>query len=706
MNRIIRAIMILGWSAAACFAAPNKDDAPPGSPFISTIFPAGGPRGQTLEVVVSGTNLLSGTGTEMTGNARLTGEGLTVRLLPGSDAKSVHLSVGIAPGAELGEHDLRIMSQNGVSNRARFLVGQLPEITETEPNSDFAHAQRLPALPVLVNGRIDQNDRDYFRFAAKAGQTLVCEVQARAIVPYIADAVPGWFDPILTLYDGNGKALQTVDDFRFNPDPVLFFTVPKDGEYVLALWDVLYRGRSDFVYRLSLGALPYLTHVFPLGGQRNTTVHVEMHGVNLPESAHDYPFSADPNPRRFLSVTSNGWRSNPLFLAAGDLPEILETEPNDSRQQAQRVTPPVTINGRIQKSGDVDWFLFSAKTGDKLTMEVLARRLGSPLDSVLTLYNAKGDELMENDDTQDPAEPLLVHHADSFLSYTIPSTGDYYLRIRDAEQKGGDEYAYRLTIAPPQPDFTLRATPDNPGAGQGDCAMLTVEALRTGGFNGEIPLTIQGLPAGCEVRGAVIQANQGETSFTITIPPGAPIAVSPLVITGSAAVDNKPVVRWASAAEAVMQAFATTHNVSTKELLLSVTESSPLSISTSAAPGQIMELRQGAEIQITVKAVRKNGVKGGISITAQRPPMPGTSQKPGPGGINARAPYIPQDKDETVLTLSAPRQAPIGLRNIIVIGTMKVGKANITSIAPAIPVKIIPADTPPSPPVSKPIPPQ
>ena len=674
----------VAWGASEKSKAKNKaEEEKAAKPLITTIFPAGGQRGTTVEVLVTGTNLVSGTEGAVTGAIRLSGSGVTARILPNSDAKGVRLSVNIDANAELRERDVRLVTRDGVSNRYRFIVGQLPEINEVEPNSNIATAQRVASLPVLVNARIDQNDQDFFRFAAKGGQTLVCEIQARAIVPYIADAVPGWFDAVLTLYDATGKALDSVDDFRFRPDPTLIFRVPKDGDYVVGIRDILYRGRADFIYRLSVGALPSITHVFPLGGKRDSVVPVELHGANLPEPTQKTTFTSDPNPRRSIWVTAaNGLVSNRVTLAAGDFPEALETEPNDTTQQANRVTAPVTVNGRIQKSNDADWYVFAAKAGEKLVMEVLARRLDSPLDSVLTLYNSKGTEVIENDDTVDPTEPLMMHHADSRIAFTFPQAGDYFLRIRDAQQKGGDAYAYRLVIGPPEPDFGLRVSPDTISAGQGGSALLTVSAVRKDGFSGEISLSIQGLPAGFVASNAVIPANQDEVSLTITASPNAPLNLVTPTIVGSATIGTKSVVRKATASEPLMQAFSTTHNVFTKELLLAITAPGPISISTSNPDGAPLELIQGGELQITVKTIRKGETKGGIAVAVPKIPQ----------GINAKAPYIPGDKDETILTVSATKQAVPGtVQNLIIVGTLKSGGASISCVAPAIPVKIIAA---------------
>ena len=89
---------------------------------------------------------------------------------------------------------------------------------------------------------------------------------ARDLIPYLPDAVPGWFQAALALYDAKGRELEHADHYLFHPDPVLHYEIPKDGEYVVEIRDSIYRGREDFVYRITLGELPYVTSIFPLGG--------------------------------------------------------------------------------------------------------------------------------------------------------------------------------------------------------------------------------------------------------------------------------------------------------------------------------------------------------------------------------------------------------------------------------------------------------
>jgi len=673
----------VGWLPAAAAVIlvsllPVPSTAQPPQPLLSHVFPAGAQRGKTIEATVFGTNLPGASA------VRITGPGVAAKVLQAEKPDAVRIAVTIAPDADLGERDLRVLTAGGVSNRCRFMVGELPEVNEVEPNNEKTQAQQLPALPVLVNGQLLDTDRDYFRFAAKGGQMLVCALQGRSLLPYIPDAVPGWLDACLTVYDSDGRELVTVDDYRLGPDPVLVFAVPKDGEYVLEVRDILFRGRPSFVYRLSIGALPFATSLFPLGAQRNTVAAVELRGVNLPAATLDLACGVDSPPRRLMGLSAQSSAWNLLPFAAGDVPEIRETEPNDTLAQANRVPVPVTINGRIDRRGDNDYFIFTAQAGQALVMEVHARRLGSPLDSILYLYNAAGQELARNDDwvDPDPSMALEVQHVDSRLVYTFPAAGDYVLRIKDAQLHGGEEYAYRLSIAPPRPDFAVLVSPDNPRLGKGDTAVLNVRAVRKDAFSGEIRVTARDLPPGFAACEAVIPAGQETARLTVTAPPAAAngIVVPTLAATGLLGKDL--LLRTALPAEEVMQAFSIKHNVPTKELALAVIEPVLLTLSTGVAPERPLEVRQESEVQVMVKAVRLGGAKGDVALSLDGPP-PGVTIKTAPA-------VIPADKEEIALVLGVAKQTPAVTHNVFLTGTLNTGKETATRFAPAVPLKVLP----------------
>ena len=603
--RVILVSTVLGFS----FLGSSPVNAQPPRPVIKYVFPAGGQRGKSVEVIVSGTEL------QGAADVRITGGGIAAKVLKVENPNTVRATVAIAPDAELGERDLRIITPaRGVSNRFRFVVGELPEITEKEPNSLKSQAQPLESLPVSINGQVLPADKDVFRFAAKAGQTLVCEVQARKLLPYIADAVPGWLEAHLTLYDAEGRELASAGRSRFDPDPVLIYNVPKDGDYFIEIRDSFYRGREDFIYKLSIGNLPYITRVFPLGGKRNSDVPVELQGANLPTKSMKLTLPGDSAPLRFVSSSHHGLNSNALPFAVSDHRETRETAPHDSFDKATLVEIPVAINGRLERSRDAQYFRFTVKGGQRFVMEVQARRLGSPLDSIITLFNSEGAQLAEQDDT-DMGDPLLTHHADSRLDYTFPADGDYVVRIQDVQGGGGDAYAYRLDIAPPRPDFALRIVPENPRLGEADSAFVTVKALRKDGFNGEIDLAVQNLPKGFVASKAVIAAGQVETRLTITAPPNAPVALFSPTIVGTATLDKGAATREAGGAEDVMQAFSLRHDVPTREFLVAVIESADFTLSTNIPSTEVRDVRRESQVAVVVKTLRK-GIEAEVAQAA------------------------------------------------------------------------------------------
>jgi len=485
-------------------------------------------------------------------------------------AEDVTIRVVVAPDAEPGERELRLKTALGLSNPLTFYVGRLPEYTEKEPKNSTTEAGMSITLPAIVNGQILPGDVDRFRFQARKGQQLVASVSAQELLPYLADAVPGWFQATLALYDAKGNELAYDDDYRFHPDPVLYYDIPKDGEYTIEIRDSIYRGREDFVYRIALGELPFVTSIFPLGGPTGTQTTVEMKGWNLPAGGMTMD-ARDKKPGTYpLFVCREERISNRVPFAVDTLPECLEQEPNYSQGSAQPVSLPIIVNGRIDQPGDVDVFRFEGRDGNEIVAEVYARRLDSPLDSVLKLTDANDHQIAFNDDYEDKGAGLTTHQADSRLSVTLPANGTYYLHISDAQHKGGEAYSYRLRISPPQPDFELRVVPSSINARAGATVPITIYALRKDGFSDNIALTLKDAPRGFKLSGGKVPANQDQVRLTLTVPPTPSEEPISLRLEGRAIIQGREVVHPAVPAEDMMQAFIYRHLVPAKDLKVAV----------------------------------------------------------------------------------------------------------------------------------------
>jgi hypothetical protein len=443
----------------------------------------------------------------------------------------------------------------------RFLerLGQKP--VSTTPKSEM----RI-TLPAAVNGQIMPGGVDRYWFLARKGQQIVIGVSARDLIPYLADAVPGWFEATLTLYDAKGNELAYDDRFRFRPDPVIHFAVPHDGEYVVEIHDSIYRGREDFVYRMTIGELPFVTDIFPLGGPAGKKTTVALKGWNLPITKLTLDNTGKEPGIYPIFVSKDGKISNLVPFAVDTLPECLEQKPNDTSETAQPVTLPIIINGRIDSPGDEDVFRFEGRAGEQIVAEVLARRLDSPLDSTLELTDAAGKQLAFNDDYEDKGEGLETHHADSYLTATLPADGVFFVYVGDAQRQGGSDYAYRLRISEPRPDFALRVVPSSLNVRAGMSALVTVYALRRDGFTNAINLVLKDAPPEFALNGARVPENQDKAQFTLKAPAqpiNKPVALS---LEGSAVIQGQLVVRAAVPAEDMMQAFAYRHLVPMKEL--------------------------------------------------------------------------------------------------------------------------------------------
>jgi hypothetical protein len=493
------------------------------------------------------------------------------------------IEVAIAADAPPGERELRLVTpRGGVSNPMVFHVGQVPEHSRrpmrTAPrqilgrealalrNRPAGEAEQRIQIPCTVNGQIASGEVNSYRFAARKGQRLVITTQARQLIPYIADGVPGWFQPVLALYDAGGKEVAYDDDYRFKPDPVILYEVPKDGDYVFAIHDAIYRGRNDFIYRIAIGEQPFVTSVFPLGARAGEPAVITMKGWNL-DGAEITPPARDAAAGVHQLVASrNGSVSNPVPFALDTLPESLEKEANDTPSHAQKVTLPLIINGRIDKVDDWDVYQFTGRAGDTVVAEVHARRLDSPLDSVIKLTDAKGRLLAFSDDREDLGAGVNTHHADSYFMAKLPADGIYHVHIGDTGRKGGNEHGYRLRIGAPRPDFALRVTPSSASLRGKSDTTLVVFALRKDGFAGDIKLDLKNPPPGFTAVPSTLTRTQ--TTGRIRIKMGLAATKDPinLSITGSAKTGDPVIVREAVPAEDRMQAFLWRHLVSARDL--------------------------------------------------------------------------------------------------------------------------------------------
>jgi hypothetical protein len=310
---------------------------------------------------------------------------------------------------------------------------------------------------------------------------------------------------------------------------------------------------------LTLGEVPYVTSIFPPGGQRGQSVEVELHGPNIPAGTRrKLEIAADD---RFL-LQDFVWAeaSQRLPLVRGDRAEQIEQEPNPNANQANELKLDTTANAQFEQQGDEDWYAVTLAKGKAVVLWTLAQRhLRSPVDTAIAIADETGKTLAENDDGS-----LFMgqawhdfESADSRLAFTAPADGRYFVRVTNASGFYGKGAIYRLSVEPLSPDFHLFQWPDAvPIWGPGSTASFVVQAFTGGGLESDIEFYVEGLPADWQasvsrlpdsyIRPYTNSSTGAQALITITAPRTADIgAMAPLRVFGRTMANGKVLQREA-----------------------------------------------------------------------------------------------------------------------------------------------------------------
>jgi hypothetical protein len=345
----------------------------PKPPKLTRIEPAAAKRGQKIVITLTGEQLAQGT------DFVSTIPEATARVLPeGKSATSLSAEIALPPLTPAGVYQVFVKNAIGQSNQMPITIDLFDLKQETEPNDSAKIGQKV-TLPVSVAGKIDRaGDVDFYRFEARAGQGI--GVQA------LTAGTGSKLDPVLVLVDESGRTVAE------SGNGLLGHTCLKAGVFALGIRDKEYRGGNGFHYRLHIGDVPVVKSVFPLGVPRGveTVVHVEGVHLGAGQTVKVKPAAdAAPGTRIPVAVTS------PLGAPLGS-PSVVVGEFGESvagPNEPNRITIPGTANGRIMQAGFTETWRFSAKKGQRLYVEINARRLGSPLDSFIEILDARGQLL-------------------------------------------------------------------------------------------------------------------------------------------------------------------------------------------------------------------------------------------------------------------------------------------------------------------------
>ncbi|MEQ1828455.1 MAG: PPC domain-containing protein, partial [Pirellula sp.] len=391
-----------------------------------------------------------------------------------------------------GIRDIRIATPRGVSTVGQIVLVSDPIAYEKKDNDTPAGAQEI-SLPITACGRIEKaEDVDYYRFHADANTSLCFHVMCMRLQDRVHD-LQQHADPILTLREINGNVIASSDN-EFFADPLIYHRFEREGDYLLEIRDVRYQGNAYWEYSIEINEHPMVMSAFPMGVIANQSTSIELieHGVTGQSRIEVNPTAKPGNKIQFVAAKVQESITRALPLVVSDVPMNVESEDaSDSMADAQSISVPAGINGRIASEGDVDFYSFQALKGERYTFEVFARRLGSSLDSHLRVLDEKGNQLQIGDDMRIGKR----NYADSLIeNWTVPANGKYFLEVRDLHLRGGKSFVYFVEVTRSDPQFALYVDTDKTPIAPGTTGVVFVRAEKKNGFNSEIQLEVSGLP--------------------------------------------------------------------------------------------------------------------------------------------------------------------------------------------------------------------
>lgn len=469
--------------------------------------------------------------------------GLSAEPIEGKDRK---FRIQVAADVPPGTYDVRLVGRWGVSNPRLFAVDHgLVDQLDTEPNNVPAQAQAV-SVNCAVAGMSDGNNEDLFRFSAKAGQRIVIDCQAGKL-----DSL---MDATMSLSTAEGKLLASSSDHH-GRDPLIDFVAPADGEYLIRLYDLSYRG--GFPYRLRITDKPHVETIFPRAVQVGQNVDLVVLGRNLGEAAtisswHEaelpyqeriFAFSAPADPSALTNFsfqahptdhsvlptaatcTLSGLQfqlaadgpASPQTLLLSDTPVTVEAEPNDNQDEPQVVSLPLVVSGRFDRSRDADWYQFEVSETGSYGFDVYCERINGRADPYLVVVDDKGNRVNELDDFGHRINAFDGHLRDPVGMINLTEKRTYRVLVQDRYRRGGARYQYVLAVRKAQPDFYAAVIhSQNPGPGgtniwRGGSVSLDVVIHQHHGYNEPITITAENLPSGIHLQPTVINNNSRGT---------------------------------------------------------------------------------------------------------------------------------------------------------------------------------------------------
>jgi hypothetical protein len=631
---------------------------------LSTITPAGGKIGTTVEVTVTGADqddlthlVFSHPGVVATQVLTAAGE---------FDANPTPVNnkfqVAIAADAPAGIYEVRAVGRFGLSSPRAFVVGTREQVIGSGSNHTLAAAQEIQHDTDVV-GFTDASKRDYFKLNLTAGQ--------RVIVECLAERMGSRANSVLTILDEQGLEIAQNND-GIGEDSLVDFTAVKAGTYVITVRDFVYRGGVEYLYRLLIKSGSHVDYVVPSVGKLGTTSNYTIVGRNLPGGKPLADVFVDGIQLEYLtqsiqfpsavatatamhrtlveesiSSTNISVMGDNVAFSISDLPVVIESGENDSGETATKLEVPCVVSGRFYPANDVDWFEFTSTKGQLYIIEVVSHRLGLPVDAIMLVQKvvtaADGKVTVSAvASVDDPSnrngrigQEFDATTDDPVYRFSAPEDATYRVRITDqfSRSRNNPRLQYELRIRAEKPQFILTADLKqiktananeikvfSPVLRKSDTLLINVRVQRIEGFSSPVMVTVEGLPAGVTCAGVELSSSQTVASLVLKSAADSKAWQGSIHIMGSAKMGDEQVkvesryaaVTWGTANKTQAPAFFQ----SLGSCWLSVIDIEDGAAVVSVGDGEVLETSRGGKLEVPVKVARGTGFEGDLKLVA------------------------------------------------------------------------------------------
>ncbi len=481
--------------------------APPAQPELVSMFPFGGQQGTSFKATIRGRFLDSVT-TVWFDCEHLSATIINVQPDPAASANSsagskkkkgssaptqlLSIDVKVAPGAGAGMHSMRILTPGGVSNDIPVRVHAEPALLESAvDHAEPAAAQTISTFPVVISGKLTGGgELDYYAFEARQGETFRFDGLSSGT----------GLDPSLTLFEPTGSWFRQdrLTELAFNDDEVWYpglaaharitYKFAKAGRYLIRVSGFLGEGRPDHLYQLSIRR----ASDGPLELEAMSPAHLPPPSSDLSWRERTWKRELKPDRLTALWARTAG--------ASGDKAPEAIAPLRLTGQQPVSVSLPALLEGTIERPAQVHRVKFAVKANDRIVVEVETLRQTIPqFNPYLRIVSASGDEAFTNvHSTVNSCGDTILKQIQPKTTYSFPRAGEFILEIRDITHTyAGPDFAYRVFLRQQVPHVgEVHAAEEQINLVAGEVTKMGVQTDQEEGFDGQIALTVEGLPEG------------------------------------------------------------------------------------------------------------------------------------------------------------------------------------------------------------------